>query len=140
MAKPKYVKCQKCWARNDRIGGRRKCFACGAPLPKRRVPKHAEVLRDTPFEQFARLSQEIHGGNLYDCGCCGRSPKDARNMDRDHGHDPRESSYGKARGLACPGDWGCNKLMSRLTLEKARQIVAYLERVEAHYAAVTVDA
>lgn len=56
-------------------------------------------------------------------------------MDRDHGHDKTEVTYGKPRGLACPGDWGCNKLMSRLTLEKARQIVAYLERAEAHYQA-----
>lgn len=75
----------------------------------------------------------IHGRDR-ECGVCGREPHDLRNMDRDHGHDRTESSYGKPRGLACPGDWGCNKLMSRLTLAKARQIVAYLERVEAFYA------
>jgi hypothetical protein len=92
------------------------------------------VLRDTPFPQFAALSVEIHGGEYGACGCCRRAPKDERNMDRDHGHDRSEITFGKARGLACPGDYGCNRLMARLTLEKARQIVGYLERVENHYA------
>lgn len=131
----KYVTCPKCGMRNDREGGRRKCanLACRAVLPKRRVPQHATTLRDHDFDHYRQINMEIHGRDR-ECGVCGREPHDLRNMDRDHGHDRTESSYGKPRGLACPGDWGCNKLMSRLTLARARQIVAYLERVEAFYA------
>ena len=41
---------------------------------------------------------------------------------------------GLPRGLACPGNQGCNALMpSQLTLERARLIVSYLERVENYY-------
>jgi hypothetical protein len=51
-------------------------------------------------------------------------------MDRDHDH-----LTGLPRGLACPGNQGCNALMpSQLTLERARLIVGYLERVEAYRA------
>ena len=134
---PKYWLCQKCGHRNAWRGTSRKCQnpACGSAAGRRlkRRPKHADALR-LPFQHFARLSQEIHGGEYGACGVCGKLPKDTRNMDREHGHDPRESSYGKPRGIACPGHHGCNAKMARLTLEEARAIVAYLERVEAFYA------
>ena len=46
-------------------------------------------------------------------------------MDRDHDH-----VTGLPRGLACPGNQGCNALMPKqLTLERALAIVAYLQRV-----------
>ena len=121
----KYVKCSNvsCGHRNDRTGGRRKCERCKTALPKRRVPKHAEVLRDTPYAKFALLSVEIHGGDLDACGCCGRPMGENRRHDRDHDHRTR-----LARGLACVR---CNReLLRNATLEEARLVVAYLERVE----------
>ena len=133
---PRYWICPRvsCGHRNEWRGTSRKCQGCGGMTRrKKRVPKHAEVIRDTPFPDFAALSVLIHGGNYGACAVCGKEPKDTRNMDRDHGHDRSEASYGRARGLACPGDWGCNKIMSRINLTRARQIVAYLERVEAYY-------
>ncbi len=64
------------------------------------------------------------------CGVCGKPPATARHHDRDHDH-----VTGLPRGLACPGNTGCNSLMPRqMTLERARAIVGYLERVEAFYA------
>jgi hypothetical protein len=126
-----WITCPKCAHRNDRTGGRRKCAGCGANLPKRRVAKHAETLRDTPFPKFAALSVEIHGGELGDCAVCGRGPSENRNPDRDHCH-----RTGRARGLACVR---CNReLLRNSTLEEARAVVAYLERVEAFYAQESV--
>lgn len=137
-AKPRrYWSCPGCGSRLERI--KQKC-PCGRARPKARVPVHAKTLRDDSYELYRDLNEEVHGPAMPpewqpdDCGCCGVHPKGTRHMDRDHGHDRSESSYGRPRGLACPGDWGCNKLMSRLTLQKAREIVAYLERVEAFYA------
>ena len=129
-----------CGTRNERV--KRKCAGegCNRSRPKPRVPKHAETLRDDTFEVYRELNALIHGPafdgewSAEDCGCCGKKPTDARNLDRDHGHDQTENSYGKPRGLACPGDWGCNKVMAKLTLERARLIVAYLERVDNWYA------
>jgi hypothetical protein len=48
----------------------------------------------------------IHGGELYACGACGKPPLEGRKHDRDHDH-----RTGLARGLACPGNSGCNYLM-----------------------------
>ena len=120
----RYVMCPKCASRNDRTGGRRKCTGCGAALPKRRVPVHARTLRDDPYPVYDRVNQELHGAEPGHCGVCGKPPSTIRHMDRDHDH-----VTGKPRGLACPGNTGCNALMPRqLTLERARLIVAYLER------------
>jgi hypothetical protein len=121
----KYVSC-KCGHRNDREGGRRKCTACGSQLPKRRVPKHAEVLRDLPYAVWAELSVEIHGGDLDACACCRRPMADGRKHDRDHDH-----RTGLPRGLAC---YRCNReLLRNSTLEEARAVVAYLERANGYY-------
>jgi hypothetical protein len=126
-----WITCPKCAHRNDRTGGRRKCAGCGAHLPKRRVAKHAEMLRDTPFPKWAALSVEIHGGELGNCAVCGRGPSENRNPDRDHDH-----RTGLPRGLACVR---CNReLLRNSTLEEARAVVAYLERVEAFYARESV--
>lgn len=113
---------------------RQKC-ECGQRRPKRRVPAHARTLRDDPYETYATVNGAIHAvafGGEWDnshCGVCGKTPASSRHMDRDHDH-----VSGNPRGLACPGNQGCNALMPRqLTLERARLIVAYLERVEAFY-------
>lgn len=136
----RYWTCSRCHNRNPRTNLKCLTEGCAGRRPKARVPVHARTLRDDDFPVYRELNDLIHGpafGGEWqadNCGVCGSSPKGLRNMDRDHGHDRSESSYGKPRGLACPGDWGCNKVMSRLTLRRAREIVAYLERVEAYYA------
>ncbi len=136
----RYWTCPKCGTRNERI--KQRCWgvvrgsngteSCRAPRPKKRVPVHARTLRDDPYEVFERVNREIHGAELDCCGVCGKPPTTARHMDRDHDH-----VTGKPRGLACPGNTGCNALMPRqLDLARARLIVAYLERVEEHYSRV----
>ena len=143
----KYWACPKCGYRNEgrtivcrnptyRVSN---AVPCDGRRPKRRVPKHARTLRDDSYETYrevnGRLHRGGHGGEWDDecCGVCGKPPSTSRHMDRDHDH-----VTGKPRGLACPGNSGCNALMPRqMTLERARLIVAYLERVEAHYGAAT---
>jgi hypothetical protein len=119
MAK-KYVHCRQagCGHRNDRTGGRRNCVACGHPLPKKPVRRHALVLSTITYSHWAAISQEIHGGDLDACGVCGRPPTFGRKHDRDHDH-----TTGLPRGLACGGDFGCNVMMPRkLTAPLARQL------------------
>ena len=132
----RYWLCQGCGTRNERR--KIKCANpdCNRRRPKRRVPAHARTLRDDPYPTYARINSEIHGA-AHDgewtaecCGVCGKTPSGSRHMDRDHDH-----GTGLPRGLACPGNQGCNALMPRqMTLERARQVVAYLERVEAYRA------
>jgi hypothetical protein len=130
--KARFWRCA-CGLRNSRR--RTYCESCGkAGKPKLRVPKHAVALRDNDYAAFVAVNEQIHGAG-ESCGVCGKEPHELRHLDRDHGHNDAENSFGKPRGLACPGNQGCNALMPRqLTLERARLIVAYLERVEAHYA------
>ena len=117
----RYVTCAKCGTRNDRTGGRRKCQGCTAQLPKRRVPKHAAVLRDTTYETWEQESQRVHGGELGACAMCRKPKPDSYRHDRDHDH-----RTGTARGLLCVH---CNRELARNhTLETARALVAYLER------------
>lgn len=88
-------------------------------------------MRDNGYDFFRDVNEAIHGAG-DNCGVCLAVPKDSRNMQREHDH-----STGRARGLAC---WRCNRLMPKqFDLEHARLIVAYLERVEAHYAAAEQD-
>ena len=140
--------CPKCGARHPRL--KQKCGEivrvwgvddverCDGRRPKRRVPKHARTLRDDPYAVYEAVNLELHGpafGGEWTpdcCGVCGKPPSTSRHMDRDHDH-----ITGLPRGLACPGNQGCNALMPKqLTLERARAIVAYLERVEARDRAV----
>ena len=87
------------------------------------------TLRDDGYAVYEALNEQIHGSAMppewqsSDCGVCGTHPKGTRHMDRDHGHDKSEITYGKPRGLLCPGDWGCNVLMSRISLVRARALV-----------------
>jgi len=123
--KPKTWTCPKCHRKNEARTSSRTCaYGCGATKPKKRatLAKPADS-----YEVYELLSVTIHGGETGACGVCGRPPKERRNNDRDHDH-----RTGKPRGLACPR---CNKeLLRHSTLEEARAVVAYLERVEAYYA------
>ncbi len=123
-----------CGTRNERR--KQKCVSCRRARPKKRVPAHARTLRDDPYIVYVEINEEIHGPAMpgewdpWSCGVCGKHPSTTRHMDRDHDH-----VTGYPRGLACPGNQGCNALMPRqMTLERARAIVGYLERVEAFYA------
>lgn len=116
--------CPKCGHRN--MPTHRKCRGenCGKAKPKRRVPKHARVLRDTTYEDAALVSREVHGGELGDCGVCGR-PRGERNHDRDHDH-----ATGLLRGLAC---WKCNReLLRGHTRETLVACLAYIDRADAY--------
>jgi len=127
MARSKWT-CPKCRALNQRTSSR-KCLTCGGlTKPRRKVPAHALALHDLSHAHFAEVNEAIHGQGT-NCGVCGATPKDDRNMQREHDH-----VTGKPRGLAC---WRCNRLMPKqFDLAHARLIVAYLERVEQYYASV----
>ena len=123
----RYWLCPGCATRHPRI--RQKC-ECGRSRPKKRVPVHARTLRDDSYVVYEAVNASLHASAFNGewtpdcCGVCGKPPSTARHMDRDHDH-----VTGKPRGLACPGNQGCNALMPRqLTLERARLIVGYLER------------
>ena len=129
---PRYWICPRasCGHRNEWRGTSRKCQGCGGMTRrKKRVPKHAVSLRDISYREWEQTSYAIHGRavELGACGVCGRHPSEGRpRHDRDHDH-----KTGNVRGLAC---WYCNReLLRHATLEQARQVVAYLERVEAYY-------
>ena len=123
MAK-RYFLCQGCRTRVERV--KRKCPVCGRARPKKRVPKHAITLQRDSYDFYCQIAADIHGVTDERCCVCGKPRNPERRHDRDHDH-----LTGNPRGLACVV---CNKLMvHKLTLERARQIVGYLERVEKHY-------
>lgn len=110
----------RCGHRNEKP--HRKCRGCGKAKPKRRVPKHARVLRDTTYEDAALISRDLHGGELGDCGVCGR-PRGETNHHRDHDH-----YTGELRGLAC---WKCNhQLLRHHTEETLVACLAYVRRAK----------
>jgi hypothetical protein len=79
---------------------------------------------------YVQTSKEIHGVSDESCCICGKPRSQARRHDRDHDH-----VTGKPRGLACPGNKGCNALMPRwMTADRAQAIADYLRRVKSHYA------
>lgn len=125
--KRRYWTC-RCGHRNEVRTSSRKCQGCGGlTKPKKRVPAHARVLRDTPYQRAAELSLEIHGGEPEACGCCRKPKGENRRHDRDHDH-----RTGHLRGLAC---FHCNReLLRGATLESLLAAVAYLERSEAFHA------
>jgi hypothetical protein len=111
----------RCGYRNERA--KRKCLSCGKAKPKKRVPKHAETLRDDGYEHYVKVAEALHGVRDERCCVCGRPRSAERRHDRDHDHNT-----GKPRGLACVV---CNKLMPhQLTAERAELIAAYLRRAE----------
>ena len=131
----RYWTCSRCHNRNPRTTIKCGTEDCTGRRPKARVPKHARTLRDDGYDVYEEVNAAIHASghngewSPADCGVCGKPTPSMRHNDRDHDH-----LTGFPRGLACPGNQGCNALMPRqLTLERARLIVAYLERVEAYY-------
>ncbi len=127
--KTRYWTCPKCGYRNPRTaqkcrGGRPRAmppFVCDGRRPKRRVPVHARTLRDDSYAVYATVAAEVHGVTDESCCVCGRPRHEAMRHHRDHDH-----VTGQPRGIVC---FQCNSLMPRLlTLERARLIVAYLER------------
>lgn len=146
--KPKTWLCGKCGHTNEVRTSSRKCAGCGE-LTKRKTrrPKHSEVLRGDTYPLFVQAAREIHGVTDESCCVCGKPRSQGRRHDRDHDH-----RTGKPRGLACPGNSGCNMLMlpwvtaatawgiykakaqaGEPDAERWRLIAWYLERVEAWY-------
>lgn len=129
-----YVLC-RCGYRYEKI--KRKCPSCAKAKPKRRRPEHEKAL-DNDYGFFREFNERVHGPAFGpewspdDCGCCGKKPTDitVRKHDRDHGHRKEEHSYAKARGLACPGNSGCNMKMKGFTAKELRQMADYMERAE----------
>lgn len=140
--------CPLCGTRNEATRSR-KCQACAKlSRPKKRRPKHSEVLRGDTYPLFVQANEQIHGVSDESCGVCGKPRPQERRWDRDHDH-----RTGKARGLACGGNRGCNVLMlpwitaatargiaeakrraGEADAERWEMIAAYLERVDAFYA------
>lgn len=144
----RYWVCRACGFRNTRDRTRHlRCAGCGEETkPKRRVTRHALTLRDDGYAAYVQAARDIHGVTDESCCVCGKPRSQERRHDRDHDH-----LTGKPRGLACPGNAGCNVLMpAYLTpaaawaiseshadpkvCERFGLIAAYLERVEAYRA------
>ena len=103
---------------------------CGDRRPKKRVPAHAKALRDVSYEAYLDVNERIHGVDEV-CAVCGKERDQDRRLDRDHEHSRKVPWHGKPRGLCCVE---CNILMPpKLLPERARQIAAYLTRVENYY-------
>lgn len=112
----------KCGYRNE--SRKRKCVACGRA--KRKSRSKAQVHPQDTYETYLQVAREIHGVTDESCCVCGRPRKQETRHHREHDH-----RTGLPRGIAC---FRCNKeLLRHATLEQARLVVAYLERVEAHY-------
>jgi hypothetical protein len=116
-----YWICRGCGYRNERAVVKCRGEGCQRRRPKKRIPKHAEVLRDMSYEAWELLSQQLHGGELGACGVCRKPKPEHGRHERDHDH-----RTGKPRGLAC---FVCNHHLLRLhTVETLRACLAYMER------------
>lgn len=108
--KRRYWTCRKCSYRNEHRTSSRRCQGCGEQTkPKPRVPGHARVLQGDTYPLFVKAAREIHGVTDESCCVCGKPRSQDRRNDRDHFH--RGPYKGLPRGLACPGNTGCNVLM-----------------------------
>lgn len=120
----RYRVCQKCHYRYEKI--KQKCPSCGKARPKKRVPKHAQTLRDHSYEHYVAVSAEIHGVEDESCCVCRKPKSEGRKHDRDHDH-----LTGNPRGLACHK---CNRLMPHwMDAHRAQLVADYLKRVETYY-------
>ena len=114
-----------CGTRNERVKQRCTNQDCRRKRPKRRTKVLAHP--QDGYARYLEVARDIHGVSDESCCICGRPKPQGRNHDREHDH-----RTGNPRGLAC---FRCNKeLLRHATLDQARQVVAYLERVEAYYA------
>jgi recombination endonuclease VII len=142
--------CPECKTLNA-PGRVRTCSTCGkVTKPKRRVTRHAQTLRDEPYAVYVQLAAAIHGVTDESCNVCGKPRPESRRWDRDHDH-----VTGKARGIVCGGNNGCNVLMAKwitapvaLAIAESKRaagepdaerwalIAGYLGRVATYYASV----
>lgn len=127
---PKYRLCPRCRYRYERI--KQKCPNCSASRPKKRVPKHAETLRDDTYEDYLEVARLVHGVTDESCCVCRKPRAKERRHDREHGHKRGDPAYGKPRGIACSK---CNMLMkfTELDMHRAKLIYEYLARVHNYY-------
>lgn len=127
---PRWRLCPKCKYRYERV--KRRCPACAAPSPKKRVPKHAETLRDHSYEHYVEVTKEIHGLTDESCCICRRPKSKERRHDRDHEHHRDSPAFGQPRGLLCTR---CNRMLVReMTVEWLENATGYMKRVRTHYA------
>ena len=142
-----YWTCRRCGYRNLRAHVKCRGESCEARRPKKPVRAHARVIQGDTYPLFVQAARDIHGVTDESCCVCGKPRSQERRHDRDHDH-----RTGNPRGLACPGNTGCNVLMLpwisasvALAIADAkelqrepdaarwRMISDYLWRVEAYY-------
>ena len=140
--------CRRCGNFNEPQHVNCRTEGCEGKRRKKRRPRHAEVLRGDTYPLFVQANEQIHDVTDESCGVCGKPRSQERRHDRDHDH-----RTGNPRGLACPGNTGCNVLMLpwitapvALAIAQAKAaaseadatrwflIASYLGRVEAFYA------
>lgn len=145
---PKRWACPRCGHFNEPAHRNCRGEGCEGKRRKKRRPRNSEVLRGDTYSLFMQAAEQIHGVTDESCCVCGKPRSQERRHDRDHDH-----RTGKPRGLACPGNTGCNMLMlpwvtasvaraiaktkGRLgepDAERWRMIADYLGRVDAFYA------
>ena len=143
-----YWTCRRCGFRNLRAHVNCRGHECEARRPKKPTRAHRRVLQGDTYPIFNQANADIHGVTDESCGVCGKPRSQERKHDRDHDH-----LTGLPRGLACPGNTGCNVLMlpwisasvagaiahaklkaKEPDAERWSLIAAYLDRVERFYA------
>lgn len=139
--------CRLCGHVNPRTRSEtcQECYGRTKPKPRR---THRDILKGDTYPLFVKAAEEIHAVTDESCCVCGKPPKPGKRHDRDHDH-----RTGLPRGLACPGNNGCNMLMlpwmtadiaqaiadatnDLVFGQRMQQCAAYLRRVERHYAAL----
>lgn len=101
-----YWTCRRCGFRNLRAHVNCRGADCAARRPKKPTRAHRRVLQGDTYPLFVQANEQIHGVSDESCGVCGKPRSQERRHDRDHDH-----LTGNPRGLACPGNTGCNVLM-----------------------------
>lgn len=120
-----YWTCRRCGFRNLRAHVKCRGESCEARRPKKPVRAHARTLRDDGYAVYVQAARDIHGVTDESCCVCGKPRSQERRHDRDHDH-----ITGKPRGLACPGNRGCNVLMLPWITAGVAEAIAYAKRNE----------
>ena len=147
-----YWTCRRCGYRNLRAHVKCRGEDCEAKRPRKRVPAHARSIQGDTYPLFVQAARDIHGVTDESCCVCGKPRSQERRHDRDHDH-----ITGNPRGLACPGNTGCNVLMLPWISAPVAQAIwsakeragepdagrwllikRYLKRVEAYYSGRSV--